>query len=193
MAANIEIEAKVLIKEEEYHNFLKLFNDKITKQYEQTNYYIDTEDFKLKQLGIGLRIRCVESTYTLTLKAPMAEGLLEKDQLINKETFEKAIKSNAFPEGNIKEFVTMLGINTKELKILATLKTFRTEIDDGNEATTFSADKNEYSEIVDYELELEGNAMQNTKNKLKEICEKCNITYKDNVHSKQTRAMAAIK
>ena len=59
MAANIEIEAKVLIKKEEYETFLKHFKDKITEQYEQTNYYIDTKDFKLKQLGIGLRIRNV--------------------------------------------------------------------------------------------------------------------------------------
>ena len=193
MAANIEIEAKVLIKKEEYETFLKHFKDKITEQYEQTNYYIDTKDFKLKQLGIGLRIRNVKDSYTLTLKAPMSEGLLEKDQIIDKKTSDEAIENNIFPEGNIKEFVKMLGINVDELKVLANLKTLRTEIDDGDSETKLSADKNDYNGITDYELELEGNALEKTKASLKEICSECGIEYKDNPHSKQSRAMSTIK
>ena len=48
MAANIEIEAKVLISEKDYYNIVERFEDKIIKEYEQVNYYIDTNDFMLK-------------------------------------------------------------------------------------------------------------------------------------------------
>ena len=87
MAANIEIEAKVLISEKDYYNIVERFEDKIIKEYEQVNYYIDTNDFKLKKLGIGLRIRYCFNIYTMTIKCPLSEGLLEKDQIITKEAY----------------------------------------------------------------------------------------------------------
>ena len=37
MAANIEIEAKVLISEKDYYNIVERFEDKIIKEYEQVN------------------------------------------------------------------------------------------------------------------------------------------------------------
>ena len=36
MAANIEIEAKVLISEKDYYNIVERFEDKIIKEYEQS-------------------------------------------------------------------------------------------------------------------------------------------------------------
>ena len=84
MATNIEIEAKVLISEKEYNNVLNHFKDRVIKEYDQINHYIDSDDLALKKLGIGCRIREKDNTYTLTLKAPMAEGLLEKDEVLNK-------------------------------------------------------------------------------------------------------------
>lgn len=193
MAANIEIEAKVLISEKDYYNIVERFEDKIIKEYEQVNYYIDTNDFKLKKLGIGLRIRYCFNIYTMTIKCPLSEGLLEKDQIITKEAYLNFKNNNVFPEGSLKEFISMLGINIEELLILAHLRTLRKECDDGNPETTFSIDKNTYNKIVDYELELEGNNLTKVKELLKQICIDNDIEYKDNLVSKQSRAMSTIK
>ncbi|MDY5646666.1 MAG: hypothetical protein SPF22_06650, partial [Candidatus Onthovivens sp.] len=67
------------------------------------------------------------------------------------------------------------------------------ECDDGNPETTFSIDKNTYNKIVDYELELEGNNLTKVKELLKQICIDNDIEYKDNLVSKQSRAMSTIK
>jgi len=193
MAANIEIEAKVLISQSDYEKAIVYYKDRIEKQYEQTNYYIDSDSFMLKNQGIGLRIRVANNTYTLTLKAPMAEGLLEKDQTINKQIFNNCIKNNVFPEGNIKEYILMLGFDPSLLKVLAHLTTLRSDVDDGIEGTKLSIDKNTYNGIVDYEIELEGNALEKTKKMLENICLECGVPYKDNPQSKQSRAMSTIK
>lgn len=193
MAANIEIEAKVLISSEDYKKVLKHFKKEIDKEYEQVNYYIDSKNFDLKQQGIGLRIREADGLYTLTLKAPMAEGLLEKDQMITKEQYENLSKNKVFPEGNIKEFIIMLGYKPTSLEILAKLTTHRIEIDDGNVLTKLSLDKNDYNGITDYEIECEGDALENAKKALGCICSAIGIAYKDNPKSKQSRAMETIK
>ena len=193
MAANIEIEAKVLISEKDYYNIVERFEDKIIKEYEQVNYYIDTNDFKLKKLGIGLRIRYCFNIYTMTIKCPLSEGLLEKDQIITKEAYLNFKNNNVFPEGSLKEFISMLGINIEELSILAHLRTLRKECDDGNPETTFSIDKNTYNKIVDYELELEGNNLTKVKELLRQICIDNDIEYKDNLVSKQSREMSTNK
>lgn len=193
MAANIEIEAKVLITPEEYLKITEFYESDIVKEFEQVNYYIDTKDFSLKQLGIGLRIRLIDNGYVLTLKAPMAEGLLEKDQTISKDDYKKLSKKETFPEGNIKEFVKMIGVNPNSLIILAKLITHRIEIDDTKHSARISIDKNDYNGITDYEIELTGNALKNTKVQLEEICNNLGIVYKDNPKSKQSRAMESIK
>ena len=48
MATNIEIEAKVLISEKEYNNVLNHFKDRVIKEYDQINHYIDSDDLALK-------------------------------------------------------------------------------------------------------------------------------------------------
>lgn len=194
MAANIEIEAKVLITKEDYEKIIHKYEDEIAKEYDQTNYYIDTPSFSLKKEGIGLRIRLSQGLYQLTLKVPMAEGLLEKDQKISFEDYKKFKKEKFFPEGNVKEFVKMLGYDPNDLIILTKLITHRIEIDDEDYATkNISIDKNDYNGITDYEIELEGESMQNTKDALKTICEECKIPYKDNLKSKQSRALETLK
>ena len=193
MAANIEIEAKALITEKEYLKIIKHFEDETSKEFDQTNHYIDTKDFALKQLGIGLRIRNVASNYTLTLKAPMAEGLLEKDQNISRESFQKLRKGIAFPDGIIKEFVKMIGIDSSKLQILAKLTTHRIEIEDEDSMKKLAIDKNVYNEITDYEVELEANTLDQAKIELQKLFKDLGISYKDNPKSKQSRAMESIQ
>ncbi|HKL73210.1 MAG TPA: CYTH domain-containing protein [Candidatus Onthovivens sp.] len=193
MATNIEIEAKVLIKENEYKNILNYYKTKILKKYEQINYYIDTPSLQLKHLGIGLRIRFKEGTYMLTLKAPLAEGLLEKNEDISKLAYEAFANNNIFPESYIREFVKMLGVKHEDLKIITELKTLRIEVDSGDSIGEFSVDRNEYNSLIDYELEYAGENIEKVREKLRTICNLTNTFYKDNTKSKQTRALETIK
>ena len=128
MATNIEIEAKVLITKEEYLRVIKFYKKENGTRIDQTNYYIDTDDLFLKKFGIGLRIR-EKGYFTLNLKAPMAEGLLEKKESITKEQYEDFKNNGVFPTGDIKNFLLMLDVDVTKLKIQTSLFTERIEID----------------------------------------------------------------
>jgi uncharacterized protein YjbK len=192
MATNIEIEAKALINEQEYNNLIEALKDSDFTVFDQTNYYVETKNFDLKKLGLGLRVRDINGKYVLTLKAPMSEGLLEKEETISEDQFQLFEKKNIFPECSLKDFIIMLGFEIKKLKILAKLRTHRTqvELDDGKHI--LCVDKNEYNNLVDYELELEGNSLGKAKTRLEQFCIEHEIEYKDNPRSKQTRALESL-
>lgn len=191
MSDNIEIEAKILISEAQYNKAINIISDEIYHRFIQTNYYIDTKNFFLHNLGCSLRIR-KKDNFELTLKAPLSEGLLEKSQIISSEAYKNFAKSKIFPDGDIKKFLMIIGINIDELSIITSLTTDRIELpyNDG----TLCIDKNEYNEQVDYEIEMEHSSMENAQSVLKNFAEKLKI--KDiafNKISKQQRAMSTIK
>lgn len=188
MPTNIEIEAKCLISENNYKKVLDLLESRKTNVVKNTNHYIDTDSFVLKDHGIGLRIRETD-IFELTIKAPIAEGLLENKVLISKEQFDNFDKKGIFPDTSITEFIKMLNVDVNSLKIQAEMITERIEIKDFENVGTLCIDKNSYNGLVDYELELEGESMDKVKTKLKELCAKLNIPYKDNLNSKQRRAL----
>ncbi len=193
MATNIEIEAKVLISSEEYENVINTYAGKVIAEYDQVNYYIDSDDFDLKNIGVGLRVRLKDGIYTLTLKAPMSEGLLEKNNSLTEVQFNALFKKGVLPECDIKEFVKMLGKDPNTLKVQTVLITHRKEIMVEDENINFSIDKNKYNDLVDFELECSGNSLSRAKDYLKRLCSVSNILYKDNQKSKETRALDTIK
>lgn len=193
MATNIEIEAKVLITEKEYNHVLSYYKNHVINEYNQVNYYIDSDNLALKKMGIGLRIREKDGIYTLTLKAPLAEGLLEKDENLSKEVFNAFVKSNKFPECYTDDFIKMLGVDSKTLKVITTLTTHRVEVNYNDSGYEFSIDKNTYNKQVDYELEVAGPSLNRAKEMLKEICISTNTFYKDNLKSKETRALETLE
>ena len=192
MATNIEIEAKVLINEDNYKRVLKFYKKEELQKVTQLNYYIDTDDLLLKQFGIGLRIR-QKDFYVLNMKAPLQEGLLEKKESITEKEFENFKNNGVLPNGSIKNLLLMFGVDITKLKILTTLKTERIVIENFNENEVFAIDKNYYNGLIDYELELEGTSLERAKNSLKEKCEELNIDFVENAKSKQVRAMETIK
>ena len=186
MATNIEIEAKVLIEKEGFEKVKKLYEDYANSAYIQTNYYIDTPDFLLRKNGVGLRIRCFENKYVMTLKTPLSEGLLEKTENITKEEYKLMRDQSIFPENKIKSFIIMLGFEIEQLKILTSLKTER--IDIAFESGMFSIDRNEYSGKIDYELEKESNNLKSGEDFLVDICTKAGVSFTINKTTKQARA-----
>ena len=194
MQSNIEIEAKVLLSEEEYDAIVKYLHLERYKKIEQTNHYVDTIDRVLKKNDIALRIR-ENQDFVLTLKTPLSEGLLEKNQSINWREYSDLEDKGIFPQGDIKNFLEICCFDTRALKVLASLKTIRIELelDDG----LLCLDKNIYGkngEIVDYELEVESTSMEKAEETASKILKEVGMTeFKFNTHSKQSRAIASIK
>ena len=192
MATNIEIEAKVLINEDDYNRVLKFYKKEELQKVTQLNYYIDTDALLLKQFGIGLRIR-QKDFFVLNMKAPLQEGLLEKKESISEKEFDNFKNNGVFPNGSIKNLLLMFGVDITKLKIQTTLKTERIVIENFSDNEVFAIDKNYYNGLIDYELELEGTSLERAKNSLKERCEELNIDFVENAKSKQVRAMETIK
>lgn len=183
---NIEIEAKVLLSKQDYQKILTniKFNEDVKIQ---ENYFLDSPSRILKKYNIIIRLRQRDG-FKLTLKAPLSEGLLEKNQIIDEKEATALIKNNIFPKGDIYDFLEMLHIKVEDLKILASLTTERKESTYENYPINIS--KNTYGKKVDYELEIDSDSKQKSEELIKSLCNKLNITFKLNNLSKENRAIS---
>lgn len=191
MSNNMEIEAKMLLSEEEYNKLVLHILKKHPHVMDQTNYYLDTSDFILRQYGLGLRIREKNNSYELTLKAPLSEGLLEKTSPLTVKQFNNIL--NGIIESNDTiEFLKMLGFQISDISVICSLNTYRIELNyDGG---ILCLDKSKYADKIDYEIEMESDSMQNAINKMKQFLDEAQVGFRGlNYVSKHHRAMNAIK
>ena len=188
MSNAIEIEAKVLVSQDDYRKLLKLFPDH--PRYIQTNYYIDSEERILAKSGIALRIREKNGQFDMTLKTPLSQGLLEKNAPLSVNEFCAFRDFNEFPKCDIKRFLTMLDFEVADLKILTSLTTERVDVD--YEGGLLSFDRNSYSGKIDYEVEFEYNNMEGAEAILGELLNKNGVPCEFSSQRKAARAMAAI-
>jgi uncharacterized protein YjbK len=191
MSTNIEIEAKILVNEKEFNLLKSVLKIEESSKVIQTNHYIDDPIGSLRKYGFALRIRELNKTFTLTLKSPMAEGTLEKNQSLSEQVYLNYKSKKVFPIGLIKDFLEMFGFDTTKLQIITQLTTERYE-------TTFEGrhvclDKNSYHGLIDFEVESEESSLKHAAETLKLLCEKANIDYKANQVSKYARAIKTIK
>jgi len=192
MNSNIEIEAKVLLLKDEYDTIIRELQLDKYRKITQTNHYIDTPDSFLKRNGIALRVREKNQEFVLTLKTPLSEGLLEKNDSISWRDFDLLQDEGIFPEGGIKKFLAILGVNVQELKILTSLTTDRIEVD--YKGGILCVDKNHYSGIIDYELEVEFTSIEGAKDLALKLLRECNISNSTfNNIAKQARALNALR
>ncbi len=190
MNNNVEIEAKVLLTKEQYS--IVYGSLKAEKGFEiitQTNFYIDSKDRILKDSDIALRIREKHDEYILTVKTPMSEGLLEKNQSLDSNEANEMIDCNKFPKGEVADFLELLDIDLSKLVVLAKMSTKRATLEKKDTRERISLDINSYGNKVDYELEVDKTAMALAENRIEEILKPLNIKYKLNTVSKQTRAL----
>lgn len=152
MATNNEIEFKQLLTEKQYNVIHKTYFNEI-EPFKQTNFYIDTPDFDLKNHKSALRIRVKDEYLEMTLKIPAEVGLTE----YNFEThvvpeLNKPIPEQSLPS-EIADQLTKMDIDLTELIILGSLKTERLEKEiNGN---LLVLDKSTYLDFEDFELEYE--------------------------------------
>ena len=192
MSSNIEIEAKVLLLKDEYNAIIEKLNLQKYRKIKQTNHYIDTPDRYLKKNGIALRIREKDEEFELTLKTPLSEGLLEKNENISWRDFENLSERQIFPDGNIRKFLLILGVKVSDLKVLTSLCTERIHVE--FEGFGLALDKNIYSNIVDYELEVERSSIERAQQEIENILNECDIkNFSFNKVSKQARALNALE
>jgi uncharacterized protein YjbK len=190
MSINIEIEAKTLVSKEDFFKiktFLKLSDATMVIQ---TNHYIDNPTGGLRKFGFALRIRELNDTFTLTLKSPMAEGSLEKHQVLSLASYTKFKNNHVFPEGMIKDFLAMFEFDTSELSIITALTTRR--IDTTFENRHVCLDQNVYNGKEDYEIESEESSIKCAAETLKKLCLQAGATYAENNISKYARALKSI-
>lgn len=190
MSVNIEIEVKNLISESEYKMILNHFKVQPSDIFTQTNHYIDTNTQELKRLGISLRIR-EKNGYKLTLKTPLAEGLLEKKQTLKKEEFDTFVKTREMPFGEVLEFIDRLYIKPGDLQLLASLTTERAEV--LYNGFTLAIDKNSYHGKVDYELEMNSNSLNKARASMEDFLKEVGLEFHESTISKQKRAIAQTK
>ncbi|MGI6714096.1 MAG: CYTH domain-containing protein [Bacilli bacterium] len=191
MSTNIEIEVKVLLTQTEFNKVKKTMDAASYPVVVQTNHYIDTPKEQLRRYGMALRVREIKDEFTLTLKCPLAEGLLEKSQILSDAEFVLLKNNQDFPEGDLKNFLISVGIDVEKMQILATLTTKRISLP--YEDSLFSMDENHFNNHVDYELEMEGTSVSNAEAQLAAVCKQANVPFVLNSKSKQARAMDALK
>lgn len=185
-STNIEIEAKILLNKNDYDTLVRELNF-TDDDVKQTNYYFDSQEQILKKYGMILRIRNTDKKYVFTMKAPLSEGLLEKNQNLTEKQAEDLIDHNIFPEGEIANFLDMLQIDASSLLVLATLTTSRKRTAYNN--TKLDISKNVYGNKIDYELECDSDSAIRSQSTLKDICAKYKIHYALNTISKEQRAI----
>ena len=183
MSTFLEIEAKSFIKEGEY---LKLIKGSEDKCYKQINYYLDTKDFALHALELGLRVRELNGKYELTLKVKKGEGKLEINQTIEKDLFLYIKNRLSFPDGEVKNELLKQGIKVDELFIFVVLTT--TRLDVKYKGALISIDKSEFNGITDYEVECESDSINKAKSLLIEYLNKNEVHCQENFTTKLKRA-----
>lgn len=155
MAKSVEIEYKSMLTAAEFQQVITYFSLNEQSFKTQTNYYYDTPDLRLNAAGCGLRIRITPQHGELTLKTPLATGLLETtDPLTLAEAKSLIAKEQILLTGEVAAAIRDLNIDPAEIRLLAYLKTNRAEFP--IQAGLLALDESWYGKTGhDYELELE--------------------------------------
>ncbi|MCA0969576.1 CYTH domain-containing protein [Halobacillus litoralis] len=173
MAQEIEIEFKNLLTEEEYHKLYHFLPFKSVELIDQTNYYFETDDMSLKQQGAALRIRKKSNQWTLTLKQPHPEGLLETHDALTDQEANLWIQNRMVEKPETTKQLTDLGVNTSDLVYLGSLTTRRKELE--YKGATIVLDHSLYYDQEDYELEVEASSKDQGLSVIQEIMTACDI------------------
>ena len=189
---HLEIEFKILLKENIFKKILSDYKNQIKDSYQQTNYYLFHPLLEKKKYS--LRIREKKGHYELTLKRPSTIGLNELNNELNID-INKEIKDAIFNHQNINneifDILEKENIYIKDLTCGYYLKTTRHDIilSDG----VLSLDENEYNHHHDYEIEFEVEDYDQGFQTFKKIIQPYHLEYKQNCLSKIKRMLETLK
>ena len=191
-----EFETRIMLKENEYLDivsfYMKLYPNK--HFLKNTNIYYDSEDLFLRKQGITLRVRLINDiSPELTIKIKGNNGDTEINDKLTINQFDQLINDNIFPDGEVKKYLSSLPYSLANYKEITTLYNRRLEIE--NDDHLLVIDKNSYSDIIDYNLEIEAKDDIKTAQKYLEFyIDRFNLSLlKQKYQGKATRAIMAAK
>ena len=187
MNENIENEERVMINVDQY-NLLK--SDYISlpnaTQYSLINYYFDDKNLSLKKSHRTLRIRSInDNEYELTLKIKGDNGDKEINIPLSKNEVIDIINSKSLDNPIINKELN--DIKHNEIIYITSLKTDRIEVKYNTHLLVI--DKNEYSDVIDYDIEVESNNKKEALRFIIEYCDKYHLTYSSHYIGKSHRAI----
>lgn len=181
MSQQVETEFKNLLTKEEYEMLLIDFNLDDTEPVQQTNVYYDSQDWHLRELGMGLRIRLYDTFAEQTLKSPLREHeMLETTDLLTHKEGQTFVDTGQLKhDGFIAKKLFEHGINVAELKQVGQLSTVRYEIP--AQMGTYFLDASYYQDQNDYELEYETQDLENGLREFEQFLTSKNINRRETV------------
>ena len=133
-----------------------------------------------------LRIRNInDKDFEMTLKVKGDKGDLEINHEVSNKEVDKIIKKFYSVSEEISSHVN--NVTNKEIKYITSLKTERVEIE--FEDYLFVLDKNYYSDVIDYDLEIESKSIKKAKKVIKKYCKQYSLQYSKDYKSKSRRAI----
>jgi len=183
MKSNLEIEFKMLINEQQFTCISNHFQ--LIAAIPQKNTYYDRISSPLKKDKMGMRIREIGDKNQFTLKVKRKEGHDEYEVLTDQNNL------SALEKEPICSILKQLNVHGPFQEI-GCLTTYRKEI--AFEHGTLCLDKNEYYNIIDYELEFELSPDSTIEEGLKEFegfLQLFQLTYIPNKKSKIQRCIEA--
>ena len=191
-----EFETRIMLEENEYLDivsfYMKLYPNK--HFLKNTNIYYDSDDLFLRKQGITLRVRLINDiSPELTIKIKGNNGDAEINDKLTINQFDQLKNDNIFPDGEVKKYLSSLPYSLANYKEITTLYNRRLEIE--NDDHLLVIDKNSYSDIIDYNLEIEAKDDIKTAQKYLEFyIDKFNLSLlKQKYQGKATRAIMAAK
>ena len=151
-----EFEARVMLTEQEYLDIVSFYMKLYPNHHflQNNNYYFDTNDLLLRKRHITLRIRTINNTKAeLTLKIKGENGDEEINDDITFKEMDTLINDKVFPNGDVKNFLLTFPNPLSSYENILVLYNRRLEIKLDNHLLVI--DKNNYSDITDYNLEIE--------------------------------------
>ena len=188
MSKEMEYEERVMLDYSQYFNIFSFFKEKYGTNtlLEQTNYYFDDKHYSLKQRHIVLRIRVVKDIKCeLTCKIKGDNGDTEINIPLSYNKSLNLINNFVLDDNDIKIELEKRGLETNAFVLMGSLKTKRLECKEDD--CLIVIDKNEYADVLDYNLEIESTSMQKSQSKILELCKKFNLEYKKDYTSKSSR------
>lgn len=183
MEQNLEVEYKMLLSKEQFYALKAHFPE--ATFVVQTNTYFDTDNHSLEKQGMALRIREHQGAFTITLKVPQTNGILEYEQPVSDASVTSLQSSTA-----LMKQLHALGIEGP-LRISHQMRTERAKVH--LEQAELCFDINTYFDCMDYEVEYEQTQPHDGMRVFTEILKAAGIQYVDNSKPKIMRALEAAR
>lgn len=172
-----EFETRLMISQAQYVEMVSFYMH--IRGYENfiqnTNIYFDTNDLYLQNNHITFRARIINDVQTeLTLKIKGDDGDTEINDSLSPKQVDLMFNQNIFPEGNVKEYLVFLARPLSDYHEIARLYNRRLEIEFSDHLLVI--DKNNYGDVVDYNIEIETKgSIKEAQKHLEEYIEKFNL------------------